>query len=140
MDSTTQDVTHAPSTDGYRFLSGSMYVGALVDWVAAANFFSHWSPPAAGDNLPQTTTLFYLHLVGLFLVLMGIMYFLVARDARRHLPFAKLAVAGRVAGAIYYVVYWNAFSQPLFTVCLIGLNMCLAAAHAYGILKPGKRA
>lgn len=140
MDSTDQGVTLKPSADGYGFLSGSMYVGALVDWVAAANFFSHRSPPVGGGGLPETSTLFYFHMVGLLLVLMGMMYFLVARDARRHLPFAKLAVAGRVSGAAYYVVYWNTFSQPSFAVFLVALNSCLAAAHAYGILKPGKRA
>jgi uncharacterized protein YjeT (DUF2065 family) len=72
-------------------------------------------------NLNMPTEQVYLRLDGLFLVIIGIFYFLYWVDRVRFREIVFIAIAARISGFIFFFSAWAFFAQP-FTFLLLGIG------------------
>lgn len=119
-------------TDGrWRAVALSMAAGAVYDLAFAASILVFTRPAAAmlGLEVPQDAV--YLHLNGIFLVLLSGMYLLPARSPERYQGVVAVAAAGRALGFVFLAAAWASGRPGAFLGLALG---DLAFAVAHGVL------
>lgn len=113
-----------------RLLRASLVVGALYDLAFAVLIVAVPGWMAAGFDLPLPP-FFYLWLIAVLLAMLAVAYLLAARDPRRYSGNLRLAIGGRLAGAV--VLALAATRDP----ALAGLWAVAAADAALGLAHLG---
>jgi hypothetical protein len=112
-----------------KLLRGSLGAGGLYNLGLAAGLLV--APEALGGGpgpaLPETELLAWL--TGLLLTMLGILYFLAARDPRRYSGIILVAICSRVAGAVLFGT-WAAARPELSSPWLLATaEGVLGATH-----------
>lgn len=107
----------------------SMGVGALYDFVFAVAILAFTEPAAALLGLGVPGEAVYLHLNGVFLLLLGATYLLAAFAPERYQGVVAVAAAGRALGGAFFVIAWAAGRPPVFLGLALG-DLAFAAVHA----------
>ncbi len=110
-----------------RWLSWSLVAGALYDLIFAVIMVAAPQIPARVLNLPMPGETFYLWLMAIFLVMLASLYLAAAINPRRYSAVIAVAIGGRIAGAVAFLV--AAGGRPE----LSGLYPLAAADAAFGI-------
>ncbi|MCB1056686.1 MAG: hypothetical protein KDD11_14385 [Acidobacteria bacterium] len=110
-----------------RLLTVSLVVGALYDLGFAAAMVLAPELPMRLLHLPLPGESFYLWLIAIFLAMLAALYLMAAEDPRRYSGVIAVAIAGRLAGALAFVI--AAWGRP----DLAGLYPLAAADLAFGV-------
>ena len=112
----------------------SMAAGAAYDWAFAVGIlaFPELSARMLGLVVPADPV--YLSLNGIFLLLLGALYLVAARDPERHQGIVAVAAAGRFAGALFLAKAWAAGRPAAFLWLGVG-DLAFAVVHAALLLR-----
>jgi hypothetical protein len=114
----------------FRFLSllrASLTLGALYDLGFAVLMVAAPGVPARILNIPLPGETFYLWILAVLLTMLAALYLTAARDTRRYSGIVAVAIAGRLAGGLVFLV------AALMRSDLGGLYPLAAADLAFGI-------
>lgn len=114
----------------FRFLELlrlSLVLGALYDLAYALLMVAAPGVPARLLDLPLPGEAFYLWILATLLTMLAILYLIAARDTRRYSGIVAVAIGGRLAGGLVFLV--AALLQP----DLGGLYALAAADLAFGL-------
>lgn len=112
----------------------SMGAGAFYDFAFAAAILAFTHPAASLLGLDVPADAVYLHLNGVFLILLGAIYLLAARRPERYQGVVAVAAAGRALGFVYFMLAWSAGRPPAFLVLALG-DLAFAVVHAVLLLR-----
>lgn len=117
--------------DGGRFraVGISMAAGAAYDWAFALAILAFPGLSARWLGLALPPDPVYLNLNAVFLLLLGGIYLVAARDPEGHQGVVAVAAAGRLLGAAYLAGVWAQGRPAAFLGLGIG-DLAFAAAHA----------
>jgi hypothetical protein len=123
-----------PFARRFRFLKllrASLVAGAVYDLVFAVLMVVSPGVLAAAFELPLPAAEFYLWLLAVLLVMLAALYLEAARDPRRYTSIIRVAIAGRLLGAVALGV--AAFRDPAFGGLWIaaGADAAFGLAHAF---------
>ena len=114
----------------FRFLELlrlSLVLGALYDLAFALLMVAAPGVPAKVLDLPLPGEAFYLWILATLLTMLAILYLTAARDTRRYSGIVAVAIGGRLAGGLVFLV--AALVEP----GLGGLYPLAAADLAFGL-------
>lgn len=114
-----------------ELLRASLVVGGLYDLGFAAVMLVAPRLPSQTLELPLPGERFYLVFMATVLAMLGVLYFLAAKDPRRYSGIIAVAIAGRLAGAVGFAVC--AAGRPE----LAGLWPLAAADAVFGLVHAG---
>jgi uncharacterized protein YjeT (DUF2065 family) len=98
-----------------------MLLGAVYDWFFGLFILFLPAVLAKIINLNMPAEQVYLRLDGLFLVIIGVFYFLYWLDRSRFKEIVFIAIAARISGFLFFVSAWAFFAYPL-TFLLLGIG------------------
>lgn len=115
-----------------------MALGAVYDWgfAVAILLFKARAAALLGLSLPADPV--YLDLNAVFLVLLGGLYLLPARDPERYRGVVAIAAAGRFLGFLFLGSAWLD-GRPLAFLALSLGDLAFALAHAILLLAAVRR-
>jgi uncharacterized protein YjeT (DUF2065 family) len=102
-------------------LQYSMFFGAAYDWFFGLFILFLPGVLAKIISLDMPAEQVYLRLNGLFLVIIGVFYFLYWVDCSRFREIVFIAIAARISGFLFFFSAWVFFAQP-FTFLLLGIG------------------
>lgn len=113
-----------------RLLTVSLVLGALYDLGFAATMVLAPDLPARWLGLPMPGETFYLWLMAILLAMLAALYLLAAQDPRRYGGVIAVAIAGRFAGSLAFLL--AAVGRPDLSglYALAGADLVFAIAHA----------
>ena len=114
---------------GISMAAGAAYDGAFAVAILA---FPDLSAEWMGLALPADPV--YLNLNGIFLLLLGGIYLVAARDPEGHRGVVAVAAAGRLAGALFFAKAF-ADGRPAAFLWLAAGDLAFAVAHAVLLLR-----
>jgi hypothetical protein len=110
-----------------------MAFGSFYDLVFGLSILFAPSTSSALLRIPLPGDMFYLHLNGVFLLLLAALYALPAVRPERFHPIAPIAAAGRVVGFAVFTLAWRG-GRPLTFLVLacadLAIGLVTAAAWA----------
>ena len=121
----------------FRVLRITLALGSLYDAVFGIWILTSPSSLAAllGLNLPVEEI--YLRLVGLFLLILQLVYLTAVFQPARYLANVGIAIGGRTLGAVFFLAYVIGFGgDPIFAL-LGGMDLLFAILHSMALGRGG---
>lgn len=119
----------------WRLVGWSFLAGGLVDVAFGIGILSAQDRLAAVFGITLPTPRIYVDLNGLLLIGLGLIYFLVFANPRRHAPVAVVATLLRFAGmALFTAGLYSGRAEPFFSN-IAKVDAALAFAHAFFLHK-----
>jgi len=109
----------------WRWLGRALAFGGVYDAAFAIAILLFTAPAAAALRIELPDDRFYLHLVGLLLLILAGVYAVAAREPRRYHLVGPVSSAGRAAGCALFVQAWRDGRPATFLV--LGLADLLIA-------------
>lgn len=110
-------------------------IGAIYDagfgipiLLAPAPLFSLMNIP-----LPSDTGRIWLALCGIFLIILGIIYWIMSGDPSRYLALVGVILLGKVGSIAFYLTYVLAFGQSRTFLLFAALDAVMFALHLWGL-------
>lgn len=123
-----------------RLLPLSLGLGALYDALFGLALLAWPAAAAAGLRVPLPGDELYLRFIGVFLMILALMYALPARDPDRYRGVAAVAVVGRLLGCFFLAGAVLLYARPPVFLLLAGADGAFALLHAVGLrLRPAPR-
>ena len=121
----------------WRAVGISMAAGATYDWAFALGILAFPDLSAATLGLALPPDPVYVRLNAIFLLLLGGIYLVAARDPERHQGVIAVTAAGRLLGALFLAqAWWD--GRPAAFLWLGAADLAFALAHA-GLLTRARR-
>ena len=115
-----------------RLLRASLVAGAAYDAGFAIAMVVAPEIPARWLSLPLPGERFYLWLPAVLLAMLAALYLFAAHDPRRYGPVVGVAIAGRAAGAVVFLLAARGRPELAGLHALAAADGLFALAHAAG--------
>ncbi len=112
-------------------LRATLVLGAVYDFVYAILMVVAPELPERLLQLPQPQEAFYLGIMAVFLTMLGSLYLFAARDPRRYSGIIVVAILGRLAGGVVFVVTAMRNPELWGLYVLAGGDTLIALSHAF---------
>ena len=95
-----------------KFYRYGFFIAGIYDIGLGVGFFLFYRLIYSSFSIPLPQYIAYIHLSAAFVIIQGLIYYLVSRNMERNLDMVKVGVAYKIAytGLVFY--YWNINMLP----------------------------
>lgn len=109
-------------------------VAAIFNWLAGLPLLTIPATMLASLGAEPPDDLTFVRMSGLLVAFFGAVYWIIARDAQRYGPIAKLAVAGKFSVFVLFAQGWLAGQVPDGAAGLAVVDLAFGIAFAWALV------